>query len=96
MAVSVEDKRIGVVSEQLNLIGIVGLDPGEHNVINNALGNHFNAFGHLHSPKGKSKWCGPLLWRTDDDRWTPGYRVQQLGVLQTPRSTVGGTPKVPL
>jgi len=93
LAISVDGVRKGVIISEPYMLELGVLEPGEHNIQIVAYGNRFNAFGHLHLPEGASPWCGPLLWRTEDDWWTPEYSIVQMGVLQTPVMMVRGKPK---
>lgn len=70
------------------------LEPGGHKLSITAFGICFNGFGHLYLSPGKRQWCGPLLWRTDDDLWTSEYAVQPVGVLQNTVLVERGKPKV--
>ena len=93
MSVVVDGVRVGNIAFEPHILELGALAAGEHEVVITAFGNRFNAFGHLHLPEGTSPWCGPLLWRTEDDWWTPEYSIVRMGVLQTPRMLVRGTSK---
>ncbi|KAE9378843.1 hypothetical protein N431DRAFT_477990 [Stipitochalara longipes BDJ] len=94
LAIAVDGVRKGVMISEPYILELGVLEPGEHSLQILAYGNRFNSFGHLHLPEGASPWCGPLLWRTEDDWWTPEYSIVPMGVLQTPLSMVRGKPKV--
>lgn len=50
-----------------------------------AVGNRNNAFGALHLPDGLTKWYGPDSYRTNGDKWTYEYNIQEMGLLAAPR-----------
>ncbi|ERS98527.1 hypothetical protein HMPREF1624_05311 [Sporothrix schenckii ATCC 58251] len=50
-----------------------------------AVGNRNNAFGALHLPDGLTKWYGPDSFRTNGDKWTYEYVLQDMGLLAAPR-----------
>lgn len=91
VAVSVNGARQGLIAFEPYMLE-VEVEAGSLEI--KCFGNRFNAFGHLHLPEGKSPWCGPLLWRTEDDWWTPEYSIVPMGVSQTPVMMVRGKPKL--
>ena len=93
ISVDLDGYRKGLVAFEPNMLELGELSPGEHHLELRCFGNRFNSFGHVHLPDGASKWCGPLLWRTDDSWWTAEYSIKPMGILQTPRVMVKGIPK---
>ncbi|CAK7231823.1 hypothetical protein SBRCBS47491_008060 [Sporothrix bragantina] len=57
----------------------------EVTIATTAVGNRNNAFGALHLPNGLTKWYGPDSFRTNGDKWTYEYTLQEMGLLAVPR-----------
>jgi hypothetical protein len=93
LAVAVDGTGKGVVAFEPYILELGTLEPGHHMLEITYFGNRFNAFGHLHLSEGVSPWCGPLLWRTEDDWRTPEYSAVPMGALQTPMIMVRGKSK---
>jgi hypothetical protein len=93
VAVAVDGTRRGLIAFEPYILELGTLEPGHHTLEITFFGNRFNAFGHLHLSEGVSPWCEPLLWRTEDDWWTPEYSVVPMGVLETPTMMVRGKEK---
>jgi hypothetical protein len=81
-------RKIGNIAFQPHLLPLGLSKGGTYNIAITAFGNRYNSFGHIHLPGGWSK-CGPGMWRTGGDWWTPSYCIKPVGVLECPKILLG-------
>lgn len=65
-------KSLGIVAE------------GEHEITIKLYGNRSNTFGAVHNDDRTEQWYGPNLWRTEGNKWSYEYQLEEMGVLTSP------------
>lgn len=58
---------------------------GQHKIQIKIYGNRVNAMGAVHNSDSSEHWYGPNLWRTQGNKWSYEYQLEEMGVLTTPR-----------
>ena len=77
---------IGKIAFEPHILDLGDLDPDtSYKLRVTTVGNRDHAFGALHLPRGLTKWYGPDAWRTNGDKWTYEYAIQDMGLLAAPR-----------
>ena len=86
-------QKVGRIAFRPYTLPLGKLKAGHHKLAITAFGNRYNSFGHIHLSDGAiivdGLGCGPNMWRTGGDWWTPNYNVKPIGVLECPRILVG-------
>jgi hypothetical protein len=83
------ERKIGHIALQPHMLPLGRYKAGVHKVAITAFGNRYNSFGHIHLPDNSTNQCGPYMWRTGGDWWTPDYYVKPIGVLERPKIVLG-------
>lgn len=65
-------------------INLGKVDEGLHEITIKVYGNRSNTFGVVHNADRTEAWYGPNLWRTEGNKWSYEYQLEQMGVLTTP------------
>lgn len=82
-------KKIGRIALQPHILPLGRLKAVVQKIAITAFGNRYNSFGHMHLPDNISIGCGPGVWRTGGDWWTPDYIVKPIGILECPKILLG-------
>jgi hypothetical protein len=82
-------KKIGHIALQPHVLPLGRSKAGIHRIAITAFGNRYNSFGHMHLPDNSSGGCGPGMWRTEGDWWSPDYYVKPIGILECPKVVFG-------
>jgi hypothetical protein len=82
-------KKIGHIALQPHMLPLGLSKAGIHKIAITAFGNRYNSFGHMHVPDNSTNACGPGMWRTGGDWWSPDYYVKPIGVLECPKIVLG-------
>ena len=57
---------------------------GKHKIRIKVFGNRANAFGAVHHADASETWYGPNLWRTQGNKWSYEYQLEDMGILTMP------------
>lgn len=82
--VAIDGKPAGIIAYSPYTLLIDNVAAGEHTIELTLLGNRYNTFGQLHNAQTDAKWCGPNLWRTENEKWCYEYKLKDFGILCSP------------
>lgn len=83
--VAIDDKEKGNIALAPYTLDCGYISPGDHTIKLKLFGNRINAFGAVHNADSLEEWYGPNIWRTEGNKWSYEYQINEMGILTTPR-----------
>ncbi len=83
IGVEIDGERKGRIVYPPYEFEISGLPLKKHSITLTLFGNRENCFGPVHRNESGG-WIGPNAWRTENEKWTYGYNLKDIGITEKP------------